>query len=72
MAIFNKVTKGVKYFWMLLLNPFVHNSLHGGYFIIRLWMSITAKQVEIFKLSKDPVLCICINFKDVIHRYLVK
>ena len=30
--------------------------------MIRLWISITAIQNEIFKSSKDSVLCICINF----------
>ena len=54
-----------------LFNPFVHNSLHGGYFMIRLWISITAIQIEIFKFSKDPVLCICINFKKCfLHSWL--
>ena len=47
--------------WQKNLNPLLHSGIHGGYFIIRLWMSITAKQIEIFKLSKDPVLCICMN-----------
>ena len=26
-------------------------------------MSITAKQIETFKFSKDPVLCICMNLE---------
>ena len=36
----------------LSLNPFVHSGIHGGYFNIRLWMSITAKQIEKSKFGK--------------------
>ena len=57
-----------------LFNPFVHSSLHGGYFMIKLWISITAVQIEIFKFSKDPVLFIVLTLKCVffIHDFLAK
>ena len=48
---------------LFCVNPFVHSSIHGGYFIIWLWISVASIQNEIFKSSKDPVLCICMNFK---------
>ena len=38
--------------------------------MIRLRISITAVQIEIFKLSKDPVLCICINFKKMFSSFM--
>ena len=46
-----------------ILNPFVHSSIHECYFMFWLGISITALQNETFKSSKDPVLCICMNFK---------
>ena len=54
--------------------PFLHNRIHGCYFMIRLWMSITVEPIKISKSSKDPVICMCMNLKKFFlnHKYFVK
>ena len=44
-------------------NPFVHNSIHWCFFIIRLWTSVVVIQNKIIESCKNSVLCMWVDFK---------
>ena len=56
-------SKKIIFFLSIPFELVVHISINGCYFMIRLWISI-AIQNDIYKSSKDPVLCICMNFSS--------